>query len=581
MATQVQQTGIPYQIYGNEVIGFTKAKDLSKLVPGYIDMTSMMEYYEKDPMRAHLGLQASWQAQEPTYKPIYNDLLEKRNVIEVNGFEGEFTYDVPVYTETRVETVGDTSDQPYPGVDDTVFKIILSDMFTKGDVLTADPWYNEYQIVVDTDEEVKQVGTGYLHYVKLTSFSKEKAYPTWLLKPGVKYTKINHVGSEYTTTFSKVNLPGKANELMTARFQLGGIRGVEGYVTGFADKKNVVNGVGGNQIQEMFERESEMRNGADMVMFSDFSGDASKPFTKNNLRAGSLMEYLVHRELDKLTSKSMIWQKGGIIRNDNRNVLLNEGLIHQARRGYRLTYNRPGGITVSHIASLADYVFKANPNLPVEQRELHLKAGKGAYDNIVALFQDLALQQLSRFAGMGLLGTDRVIPKSPVTGELDALKLGVIMFKGIFIPNIGNVTIEHDPNLDYEPMTDEQLTGAHQNGLPRSSFSVIIWDVTQQKYSNNQQGLRRDNFSGKLMEGGNSNANMFLVKPEGVVTYWGRNNGRWDMGKQMIQQGGSKFIGQEYWCFNSSAVFLRDPSRVAMLELSPRAQQGGSYFTSF
>src|SRR5690606_12265903 len=115
MATSVQQTGVPYQIYGNEVIGFTKARDLSKLVPGYIDMTSMQEYYYKDPMRAHLGLQASWQNQEFTYKPIYNDLLEKRNAIEVDGFEGQFTFDVPVYTEKRVETVGDTSDQMYAG----------------------------------------------------------------------------------------------------------------------------------------------------------------------------------------------------------------------------------------------------------------------------------------------------------------------------------------------------------------------------------------------------------------------------------------------------------------------------------
>lgn len=576
----VQQTGIPYQIYGNEVIGFTKAKDLKKLVPGHIDLTSMQEYYERDPNRAHLGLQKSWQQQESTYKPIYYDLLEKKNVIEVDGFEGEFTYDVPVYTESRVETVGDTSDQPYPGVDDSVFKIILSDMFTKGDVLTADPWYNEFQIVVDSDEEVKQVGTGYLHYVKLTNHAKDKAYPAWLLKPGVKYTKINHVGNEFTTTFSKVNLPGKANDIITARFQLGGIRGVEGWVSGFADKKSVV-GLGANSIMDLIEYESEMKGGADAVLFSDFSGNPQKPFTTRNLRAGTLMEYLVHRELDKLTNKSLIWQKGGVVRNDNRNIILNEGLIHQARRGFRLTYNRPGGITTAHIANLADYVFKANPNLPVEKRYLHLKAGKGAYDNVTALFQDLALKQLSRISGFGLMGTDRQLPKSPVTGELDSLVLGAVMFKGIFIPNIGNVTIEHDPNLDYEPLTDEQMTGAHQNGLSRSSYSIVIWDVTQSKYSNNQEGLKRSNFSGKMMEGGNSNANIFLVKPEGHVNYWGRNNGRWDMGAQMIQQGSVKFIGQEFFAYNSSATWIKDPSRVAMLELSPRAQVGGSYFSTF
>lgn len=577
----VQQTGIPYQIYGNEVIGFTKSKDLKKLVPGHIDITSLQEYYDADPMRAHLGMQASWQQQETTYKPIYNELLEKRNVIEVDGFEGEFTFDVPVYTDSRIETVGDTSDQPYPGIDDTVFKIILSDMFTKGDVLTADPWHNEYQIVVDTDEEVKQVGSGYLHYVKLTSHSKNKSYPTWLLKPGVKYTKINHVGNEFSTTFSKVNLPGKANDTITARFQLGGIRGVDGWVSGYADKKSSVVGLGSNSIMDLIQTESEMRGGADMVLFSDFSGDKNKPFTKRNLRAGALMEYLVHRELDKITSKSLLWQKGGIVRNDNRNIVLNEGLIHQARRGFRLTYSRPGGITPAHIANLADYVFKANPNLPVEKRKLHLKAGRGAFDNLSMLFQDLAVNQLIRLTERGLMGTDRQLPKNPITGELDSLVIGPVLFKGIFIPNIGNVTIEHDPNLDYEPLTDEQLTGAHPGGLFRSSYSVIIWDVTDSKYSNNQEGLKRSNFTGQMMQGANSNANVFLVKPEGVVNYWGRNNGRWDMGKAFIQQGGTKFIGQEFFAYNSNAVWLRDPSRVAILELSPRAEIGGSYFSTF
>ena len=576
----VQQTnGIPFKVFGNEVIGFTKAKDLKKMIPGHIDITSMQEYYQADPIRNHLGLISSWQDQHTNYKPVHFDLLQNRSVIEVDGFEGEFTYDVPVYTESRVETVGDTSDQEYAGVDDTPFKIILSDLFTKGDVLTADAFYNEFQIVVTDDEEPKQVGTGFLHYVKMTGYDKEAIYPAWLLKPVIKYTKINHVGNEYTTSFSKVNIPSTSTSTITARFQLGGIRGVEGWVSGFADKKSVV-GIGSNMIMDAIKEFSERHQGADSVIFSQYSGNPERPFTNTNLRAGALMEYLVHKELDKITNKSLLWQKGGIIRNADRNLVLNEGLIHQARRGFRLTYNKPGGITMSHLRALSAYVFKANPHLKDEVKKLHLKAGKGAFDNITILLQDVAMKQLQVLANAGLMGHERVLPTNPVSGQLDSLVVGAVLFKGVYVPGVGNLTVEHDPNLDYEPMTDEQLTGAHQDGLPRSSYSVVMWDVTDPTYSNNSEGLASKSFSGQIIPGGDDRANIYLVQPEGVTTYWGTNNGRWDMGKQVIAQGGLKTITQEFFAFNSSAIWLRDPSRVAMLELSPRAQLGGGYFSS-
>lgn len=307
----VQQAGIPHKIFGNEVVGFTKAKDLRKLVPGHIDMTSLQEFYERDPYTTHLGLQNSWREQHQTYETIHHKLLQEKAVINVKGFDGELTYDVPVYTESRTETTGDTSHQVYAGIDDTPFEIILSDLYTKGDVLTADPWYNEHQIIVDSNEAVRQVGTGYLHYVKYTNPNKDKAYPSWLLKPGVKYTKINFAGNEYTTAFSKVNLPGKSHEIITARFRLGGIRGVEGWVTAFADKKTEggIVSMGSNAISDLIEYEANRLDGADMVMFSDFSGDPTRPFTKRNLRAGTLMEYLVNRELEKLTNRSLMWQK--------------------------------------------------------------------------------------------------------------------------------------------------------------------------------------------------------------------------------------------------------------------------------
>lgn len=572
----VQTSGITYEINGNEVIGYVKAKDLKKSFKGFIDLTTMKDFYEQDPLTNHLGMVNSWQSQGMKAFPIYQDLLKTRSVIEVDGFDGEFTYDVPVYKNNQIETTGDTSDQLYAGIDGSTFLIELSEEFSPNDVLTADSWYNENQIVVDDQTPVRQTGTGYMHTVKATSFSKEKTYPTWLLKPGIKYTKLNNVGGEFTTQFSKVQLPSKASDLMRARFKLQGIRGVEGMVTAFADKKKLP-AVYADQIQELVDSEAEMRGG-DVMIFGDYSGNPNSPFKKNgNLRAGTLMENLVHRHLEELTAKSLMWQKGGVIRDTNGQTYLNEGLWHQLRRGKLIRYNRPGGITVAILQQATEYVFQANTDLPVEKRRIHFKCGKGAYDNITALFQEQALLQLQRLAGLGLMGTDRALPKSPISGDLAGLTLAPVMFKEIFIPSIGTVTIEHDPSLDWEPGSDFQLMGHQPYGRGRGTWTAVIWDVTDGQYSNNKEGIKASNFSGKVVEGGNSNANIFLVKPEGVMNYWGSQNGRWDGGKAYIQQGGLKHLAQEFFAFNSSAIWVKDPSKFVMIELTPYAQTGLYY----
>ena len=574
--SNIQQKGINYTVNGDEIIGFTKSKDIAALMPGYADLTTLKSWYDQNPNENHLKLQKSWQHQYQQSNPIFQELLQKKNILEVDGFHGSFTYDVPVYNKHYTQTEGDTSDQVYPGIDGTPFRIILNELFTKGDILTADPWYGTYQISVDTDEDVRQVGSGYEHWVKLTAINSRDFYPAYLLKPGIKYTKINHSFSEYGTKFSTFQLPSKTTSLQTARFQLGGPRGVEGYVTAFADiKKSGANALRSKLDEIMQEQEA---CGGDMVLMSNFTGNSAKPFDKKTLRVGSIVEYLVHKELDKLTAKSLIWQKAGVIRDTNGETRLNEGLWHQLRRGKIIQYGRPGGITLQKVKDAVDYVFQANPGLPVHDRRVTFKCGRGAYDNMMQLFQDEVRAQLARLGQTNLLGTDRVLPESPVYGkDLNSLGLSLVRFTEVNIPGIGIVNIEHDPSLDESREIDPQLAGMHYNGFSHSTYSMVIWDVTDQRFTNNTKNLP----VGKevmLAEGGNSNGNIFLVKPEGPMNYWGQNNGRWDSAKSYIQQGGVKQLAQEFFAYNSSAIWVRDVTKMVMIELAPSARMGYNSF---
>lgn len=568
---------ISYNINGNEVVGFTSQKSLKALMPGYADLTTLQSAYNVDPIKIHLGMQRSWKTQYRQSFPIYQELLERKSIIEVDGFNGEFFYDTPVYQTQYVQTEGDTSDQEYAGIDGSVFKIILNEQFTKGDVLTTDPWYGTNQIVVDSDEDVQQVGSGYLHYVKLTSLDNKAYYPAHLLKPQIRYTKINHVGSEYVLKFSTFQLPGKSTAIETARFKLGGIRGTEGYVTAFADAKR--KGYAALKASMLDLDREESFNGGDMVMMSKYTGQQENPFDRSSMTIGTLVEWLVHKELDKLTAKSLLWQTAGVIRDTNGETLINEGLWHQLRRGKIISYGRAGGITKQHIKEAMDYVFQANP-MPVNERVATFKCGRGAYDNVMSIFQDEALAQIGRLGNYGLYGSSKLLrdddnPIRRIDRKDNILSLGVdlVEFKELVIPGIGKINIEHDPSLDYVPGVDENLQGMHHNGYSHSTYSMIIWDVTDQRYTNNEKDLPISK-GGQLMEGGNSNSNIFLVKPEGELTYTGTNNGRWDGGKSVIQQGGLKHLAQEFFAYNSSAIFVRDVTKMVMIELTPNARLG-------
>ena len=279
-----------------------------------------------------------------------------------------------------------------------------------------------------------------------------------------------------------------------------------------------------------------------------------------------------------------MWQTAGVIRDTNGETLINEGLWHQLRRGKIISYGRAGGITKQHIKEAMDYVFQANP-MPTNERVATFKCGKGAYDNVMMIFQDEALAQIERLDKYGLWGNNGVLkegdnPIHRVDRKPNVLTLGVdlVEFNSLVLPGIGKVNIEHDPSLDYIPGVDERLQGAHHNGYSHSTYSMIVWDVTDQRYTNNEKDLPISK-GGQLMEGGNSNSNIFLVKPEGELTYTGTNNGRWDGGKSVIQQGGLKHLAQEFFAYNSSAIFVRDVTKTVMIELAPNATSG--YSTGF
>lgn len=555
----------PKTINGDTVIGFTNTKKIKDL--GWMDMASLSSWYQDDPNKNHLGLVELFSSMADYRMPVYKNFFSDKAVIEVNGANGKFTYDLPVRKPTGVYTSADTSDySETPGIDGTVFPIKLDQPFTVGDVLTYDAMYGE-QVVVSEDHVVEREGDSWVHWVKYVTNDAYGFYPADKLKSGIQYFKIGHILGEYSEKFSNIQTPDNVGTL-TNEFTLGNHRGVETFYTQYSGMKSF-NGAAlhSQKYWDYFEREQEKLGkdemGRPVDMFFVGKLNAAGKLDKRTVRIGAALEYLVLLELMKLESHSLLFQKGGFINDINGTKRLNEGIWHQILRGRRIKYSKPGGITTSHIKEAGAFLFRNRKDLMPHERRIKFKCGYMAYMNMLNLFRKEVLAQVEGLAPF--LGTDRILPSSPIKGKnLTSLELEAVMFTKVIIPEIGIVEIEYDPSLDYQPLTDRFEQGFYGDGYARTSYSMVIWDAADAEYSNALTGLPA---GAKLVEGGNSKANIYYVKPEGDSMWWGYQDGRWNPDKASGIASSMKRLGREFWAHSISAAWVRDISRYIVIEL--------------
>ena len=585
----VQRQNFPTHINGEEIISIVQGKKYSTRsasFQGMIDRNELL--YNEEDNRYHLGLLSSWGMQGKESYPMITKLLEKGSELKVAGFFGEFTYDKPFYDPQQgMRTIASTVEEAgdYPGIDESTFDIILSEKCYPNEILGTDPYGDEDQLLVLSSEASELGGEGWRTTVTLTTTSAKKYYNTALLEAGISYFKINNVGVEYTTQFPGVEMPtGQPTGVLRARFKLGGIRGIEGFVTGFADAVNqglnVINGKDNESERAMAALRAKYANGDNSANTVIFGNRDDIPA----LRATSLMEFLVERTLMKRTATSHMWQRQGQIRSANGAIsYLNEGLWHQLRRGKIITIPKYMGITKAHIAEAVEYVYRNNPTLPWDEREIVFEGGKLAEQNLLLLFQNEIQQQFNVMMQAGifsaLFGDRGLLPENLRTSLVGGKSLNELEIKSLLrfvaVPLIGiagKVTIKYNPALDYLSGNPIEFKGQMPNGYDWTSHSLIIWDVKSQEYSNNNKGI-----DGAVTMDGSTRIkdNLYLVRPEEGMVYKGYENGRWDKGKTSNIISSSRVIGQSFWAFNSSAVWLPYPENIVMIELSKGARRAG------
>lgn len=562
MANSFYTKNFPATSNGDTVIAYTSAKTVRSSLVEH-DLSSLEEWYAEDPDKNHLGLLQLFSNIANYPLPMYLGMIKQDATITVNGANGTFRYDLPITESMEVVTVEDTSFKyAKPGIDESLFEIVLNAEFTQNDILTYDV-IDGCQLVISNERPPKQEGENWRYWCKLWSRDRVKYFPKDKLRSGIKYFKITNVLGEFSTEFSKVGGASKAGT-MTCEFQLAGHRGVEGETTMYAGMKSF--GWADRGTQDFIEKAY-----AKVRQISSITGqDASYAIIGSRLpdgtinprtaRVASTVSLFCLAELAKMEAYELMFMRGGRVKGHNGVLMKNEGLYHQLRRGFVISYARPGGIRREHFQAAADYIFRGRNDLPIEQRVMKFKVGAKAYINITEIFRDEFNAQLGQL--QYLLGNDRII-QNPVSGPNNALELGVVQIRSVVLPSIGRVIIEHEPSLDFVDMVDRsQLV----DGMtPITSYSCIMEDLTQAEWSNAYAGI--PNTSEARI--GNINSNVFYIKPDGGSMYWGYERGRW---ASSIPSGGDILashsrMAEQFWCHSISACWVKDTSKFVTIEL--------------
>jgi hypothetical protein len=563
----MMQTNIPSSALGGTTVGFVNKEDAKKLA-NLQDVSTLSGWFEEDPREAYLGLVTTFQNRFNQSYSMITELWDRKQILEVDSLGTKVTWDTPIYKDTGIYTEKDFSYQKYAGVDDSTFKIALNRKFSVGDKLTYDMEFGEEIYVFD--EEVRKEGSAWIHTVKLVTDDPAESFPSEKLGKGIEYFKTGHGAAEFDTTFSGFNYEDSMS-YMKHEMQLGSPTGVEAFITAQAERTFAGAVVDVKNFVERLKNEASALGEYTVLFGKDaikVGKDGKKKIDWSKTKISSTMQYLVLRELEKLVAIRLIHGKGGTVRGKNGIVRFNEGLLRAARRGYRILYGRPGGITINHLSRLSNYVFQVSDK-SYEERELVITAGTRAFDNITEILLEQLSSQMEK--AKFLYGSESQLPQKVLSGKDNQhLEFKSLRVVGGYVPGVGNVKVIKDTSLDRTVAKDRFSKGMHGNAMSHTTYSAIIWDVTSSESSNVEQNVKGAN----LIEGGKGNANIYIVKPKGSHIFYGKEQGRWSSTEAKDIVSSNKYMGEGYWAWAALDVIVLNSDRIAMIELDEKARAG-------
>lgn len=549
---------------------------------GFVDSSSLLTWFSNDPKNNYLELTRITDEVERR-KNRYNfmvlkDLLRTDNHLKVNGVNDKIYYGYNIVNSEEAMVSEDTSMQSGEiGKGISLFTLKLNKPFQQGDRLSCGGGAVGIEVIVSEEFPVIQEGDSWVHQVRMVTNDEYMVFPSHLLKVGVEWNKVSHSLGEFSTQFSTIQSNIRVGRVEN-EFVLGNHLGVEVSSTYHANTYRYGGGSAQSKvIWDIIQEEcSYIGKDNDIFYFGEGQvvGEGSERrhrMNRKNMIIADTLQHLAFKEFMRMQNVQCAYGKGAIIKDGNGHKIMNEGIYHQRRRGYRITLDRPDILSINDFKTLSSIIsskFRLNPSY---RTRATLKCGTRFYHNAKKLFNVINLGTAQNYTF--LAGSEGMLPKPLITGlnNQNLNPIEPIGFNG-FILEMFNMEfkVEIDPSLDYFPSTNTSGIG-FVDGYPITSFSAYLDmnEFIQENYEELMKGAKPmpdAKGNGKI----NFKSSVYKVTQEAGGMYYGYENGRYSSQKTSDIVSSNPQMMESFWVHGHVALFLADLEKSIIMELNPK-----------
>ena len=496
----------------------------------------------KDSKPTDMGPVELWALTQKVEMPLYSmSNFGGQNVIEVDNKRGEWTWQTPInhdlpYIVADVEPTNNTK-----GVDGQTFKIKLNTReFGHGDIITYDK-YNGVELYVSPEEDILPVGDGFIYTVQLVNNDNYKFLDNMFLKPGTQFFRKGSARGEYGERFSDIQTKTGFREFYN---YVGGAEAHVHYsISSRADMmiKGGLNADGTVPVTEIW-RNYDPNLDPSLRDINSIVAKMGKDYVKSAIANGTLSRtFLTNLEAAHLTKIAndienyLMWGHGGRIKQDGPDdVRLSVGLWKQLDNSFKRIYNKSSfSLQMFRNEIYNFYAGKVDLTGPDPKRTIIVQTGMGG----MRMVNEAIKREAASDNFITVQGDKSGI--GAITGTPMNLGYGYA-FTSYMIPFLANVQFVINPAFDNVHTND--IENPKIDGLPLSSYSFIVFDITD-----------------------NTQDNIYLLKYkwDNELKWWYQNGTMDYMGRTKGFQSSGQFNGYRvYMTQTMPAIWVKDPTKV-------------------
>ena len=516
-------------------------RDTSYEASSHLDSYHLMDML-KDSKPTDMGPVDLWALTQKVEMPLYSmSNFGGKNVIEVDNKRGEWTWQTPInhdlpYIVADVEPTNTTK-----GVDGQTFKIKLNTReFGHGDIISYDK-YNGVELFVSPEEDILPVGDGFIYTVQLVNNDNYKFLDNKFLKPGTQFFRKGSARGEYGERFSDIQTKTGFREFYN---YVGGAEAHVHYsISSRADMmiKGGMNADGTIPVTEIW-RNFDPNLDPSLRDINSIVAKMGKSYVKSAIENGSLSRsFLTNLEAAHLTKIAndienyLMWGHGGRVRQDGPDdIRLSVGLWKQLDNSFKRIYNKSSFSLQMFRNELYNfYAGKVDLTGPDPKRTIIVQTGMGG----MRMVNEAIKREAASDNFITVQGDKSGI--GAITGSPMNLGFGYA-FTSYVIPFLANVQFVINPAFDNVHTND--IENPKIDGLPLSSYSFIVFDITD-----------------------NTQDNIYLLKYkwDNELKWWYQNGTMDYMGRTKGFQSSGQFNGYRvYMTQTMPAIWVKDPTKV-------------------